>query len=173
MNTKPLVILGSARKNSETKKFLNQVLASVDYTLIDLTDLHLSPYSYRGVYPPEDQFVRIVDELLVHHTIIFATPVYWYAMSGLMKTFFDRFTDLVTIKKQQGRKLKGKSTLLLAVGTDEQLPEGFEIPFLHTSRYLGMNYLGSIYAAAENPAPPEAMTQNIQAFLAKMGQVQT
>ena len=164
----PLVILGSARKESETKKFLNQVLASVDHKSIDLTGLHLSPYNYSGSYPPEDQFTNIVDELLLHDTIIFATPVYWYAMSGLMKTLFDRFTDLVTIKKQQGRQLKGKSTLLLAVGADEQLPEGFEVPFIHTSHYLGMNYRGSIYASAGNPPPAEIMMQNIQSFIAKI-----
>lgn len=61
--------------------------------------------------------------------IIFATPVYWYSMSGLMKTFFDRLTDLVTIQKSVGRKLKGKETFLFAVGTDDLLPAGFTIPF--------------------------------------------
>ncbi len=47
----------------------------------------------------------IVDK---YDVLIFATPVYWYSMSGIMKVFFDRITDLLTIKKDIGRKLKGK-----------------------------------------------------------------
>ena len=28
-----------------------------------------------------------------YDTLIFATPVYWYSMSGIMKVFFDRKND--------------------------------------------------------------------------------
>lgn len=136
MTDRPLVILGSARKHGETRDFLNKVFARIDYKLIDLLDFHISPYDYSNNYSDTDDFLKIVDELLKHRVIIFATPVYWYAMSGLMKKFFDRFADIVTTKKHSGRRLKGKSTLLLAVGADQELPNGFEVPFKLTSDYL-------------------------------------
>lgn len=145
MNSKPLVILGSARKGSDTLKFLELIFADLDHTLVDLLDYKISGYHYPHHYSEDDQYDQVVNELLQHELVVFATPVYWYSMSSLMKTFFDRFSDLVTYKKTIGRKLKGKSTALITVGAEEKLPEGFEIPFSCTSSYLDMEYLGSIY----------------------------
>jgi len=151
MTEKPLVILASARKQSDTKDFLNTVFADNDYDLVDLLDFYISPYSYLNNYPGTDDFLKIIDELINHKVIVFATPVYWYAMSGIMKTFFDRFTDIVTTKKHLGRQLQGKSTFLLAVGAEEELPNGFEIPFKLTSEYLHMRYQDCIYFSTEFP----------------------
>jgi len=145
MNTKPIVILGSARKESDTQKFLDLIFTDVDHALIDLLDYNISGYHYSHQYSEDDQYGEVVDELLRHELVVFATPVYWYSMSSLMKTFFDRFSDLVTYKKTIGRKLKGKYTALITVGAEAKLPEGFEIPFSCTSNYLDMEYLGSIY----------------------------
>jgi multimeric flavodoxin WrbA len=47
------------------------------------------------------------------------TPVYWYTMSGIMKVFFDRFSDLLRIEKDLGRKLRGKSMAVISCGADE------------------------------------------------------
>lgn len=77
--------------------------------------------------------------------IVFATPVYWYAMSGSLKIFFDRLTDLVTTSKELGRALAGKKVYLFATGTDEELPFGFDTPFIKTSEYFSMSFKQSIY----------------------------
>ena len=165
MIEKPLVILGSARKEGYTKDFLNKVFGAEDYDLIDLLDFHISPYSYLNNYPGTDEFLKVIDELVKHQVIVFATPVYWYAMSGIMKIFFDRFTDVVTTKKHLGRQLQGKSTFLLAVGAEEELPQGFEIPFKLTSDYLHMKYQDCIYFSTEFPKTEErcrAITQDFK-----------
>lgn len=83
----------------------------------------------------------------MHNLIVFATPVYWYSMSGHMKVFFDRLTDLVTIQKKAGRQLKGKKMFVVAVGSDQALPIGFETPFQQTAAYLHMHYLGCYYSS--------------------------
>ena len=49
-----------------------------------------------------------------YDTIIFATPVYWYSMSGILKVFIDRITDLLTIEKELGRKLRGKKMAVVS-----------------------------------------------------------
>jgi multimeric flavodoxin WrbA len=167
MTDKPLVILASARKESDTRAFVNRVFAGTDHKLIDLLDWPVAPYNYSNNYPEEDAFLEIAGELLRHQVIVFATPVYWYAMSGLLKIFFDRFTDLVTTKKQIGRQLKGKSTLLLAVGADEELPDGFEIPFKCTSAYLDMAYRGCIYYST-GFSKTETVQKAIESFRAKL-----
>jgi multimeric flavodoxin WrbA len=168
MTDKPLVILGSARKQGDTSKFVNKVFDQLDHTLIDLLDFSISPYDYSGNYPVTDDFFRLTDMLLQHRVIVFATPVYWYAMSGPMKTFFDRLTDLVTIKKQQGRELQGKYTWLIAVGTDPELPDGFEMPFKLTSGYLNMIYEGAIYYSTESLKTETQVEEVISSFRNKI-----
>lgn len=160
----PLVILASARKRSDTRSFLNKIFADKDYELIDLLDFNILPYSYSNDYSDTDEFLKVVDEMLKHEIIVFATPVYWYAMSGQMKTFFDRFTDIVTTKKHIGRQLNGKSTFLLAVGSDEELPNGFEVPFKLTSDYLDMKYEGCIYYSTKFPKTEKKVQAKIQIF---------
>ncbi len=146
MTAAPLIILASARKNSNTEKFIDVVFAGTDHKLIDLLDYAVSPYNYQHKHPAEDTFISVIDEILQHKTIVFATPVYWYSMSGLLKTFLDRTTDLIKVHKDRYKQLKGRSTFLLAVGSDATLPDGFDIPFQLTSKYFGMAYQGHIYS---------------------------
>ena len=168
MNNKPVIILASARKNSNTKVFLERIFKNKQYRVIDLLDFIILPYDYSAKYPENDDFFKIVEEIIQHNVIGFATPVYWYAMSGPMKIFFDRFTDLITIKKPFGRQLKDKSTFLIAVGTDKEFPEGFEKPFELSSRYLQMFYLGHIYNSTKHPASEQLMEDLIESFIHKI-----
>jgi hypothetical protein len=71
-------------------------------------------------------------------------------MSGRLKNFFDRFTELITAKKHIGRQIKGKSTYVLAVGADESMPPGFDVPFRVTSEYLNMNFKGNLYYSTKH-----------------------
>ena len=169
MTSKPIILLASARKDSDTNGFIEKVFINTDHKIIDLLDFSILHYDYTNQYSAEDEFFKIIEEeILPHQSIVFATPVYWYAMSGLMKIFFDRLTDLITIKKQLGRQLKGKSTFLLAVGTDEEMPAGFETPFKLTSTYLDMSYEGCIYYSTKNPKKQEHIQDSIDNFISKI-----
>jgi multimeric flavodoxin WrbA len=79
--------------------------------------------------------------MLACEHVVFATPVYWYAMSGIMKTLFDRLTDLPLdeASRPTGRALAGRHTWLLATGTGEAPPPGFHEPFVRTAAYFGMH----------------------------------
>ena len=150
LETVPLVIIGSSRKDSDTRYFVDQTFVPSKVDIADLLDYKISGYSYDHDYSPEDEFEKLISLILSHDKIVFATPVYWYAMSGVMKTFFDRITDLVTYQKIVGRNLEGKSVLLVAVGSDPELPPGFEIPFRLTAEYLNMEYKGNIYFSSNS-----------------------
>jgi NAD(P)H-dependent FMN reductase len=145
MSIKPLIILGSARKSGDTAKLVTSLFSPESVTRIDLLDYKINPYLYDGSYGKDDDFMKIVAQMLTHQRIVFATPVYWYAMSGLMKNFFDRLTDLVTVEKKIGRSMKGKQTFLLAVGAEDVLPLGFEEPFRLTSSYFDMEFIAALY----------------------------
>lgn len=141
-----LAVLGSSRSNGNTRVFLDCVLAGREASRLDLCDFDLSHYDY-DLPMDRDDFPRIAEQLRAHSTLLFATPVYWYSMSGRMKVLFDRLTDLL----DRQISLEGKAVFLLATGTKPELPDGFEVPFRDTAAYLGMHYGGSIYACMREP----------------------
>jgi len=140
-----ILINGSARVDGNTAKAITKLTPFKDYKLIQLCNLRIAQYAYDIDPNAVDDFATIVDGMISSTDIIFATPVYWYAMSGHMKVFFDRLTELITVQKDLGRKLKGKRCYLIACGTDEALPDGFEVPFKKTCDYFGMEFKGTFY----------------------------
>ncbi len=144
-SNKPLVILGTARKDSNTLFVIENLLKGKDYAFLNLSNYEFVGYDYDNNYPENDQFLEIVDVMLAHDKIIFATPVYWYAMSSVMKTYFDRWSDLVRVEKPKGRAMAGKETFLITQGSSDHMPSGFEVPFDLSCKYLDMNFRGYIY----------------------------
>lgn len=92
-----LILIASARANGNTAAAVERLRFRFDpseATLIDLTASQLRPFSYGGT-ERDDGFRAVVDQMIGHRHMVFATPVYWYAMSGPMKMFFDRLSDLL------------------------------------------------------------------------------
>lgn len=143
LNSQGIIILGTARDDSNTVRAIKENEQFRNFEIVELHKLKIEPYSYNN--PGSDDFLEIVEKMKLADVIVFATPVYWYAMSGVLKTFFDRLTDLVTTSKPLGRALAGKNTYLFSTGTDETLPDGFEVPFFKTSEYFSMQYQDAIY----------------------------
>ncbi len=170
METTPLLLVGSARPASQTRTFAQQLLAGIDHAVLDLLDYRIAPYDYAHGYPADDQFDMVVEEMLKHPVLVLATPVYWYAMSGTMKTFFDRLTDLTETRKAAGRRLRGKQVVLVAIGSDEELPAGFRVPFERTAAYFGMQFRGVFYEStrvAVGPAARQLRQREFQRLLAE------
>ena len=153
-----LVISGSARPKGYTAEIVENMrfrLILGPDQVIDLLSCGLEPFRYDSK-PSADSFASIVDRIAHHRHVIFVTPVYWYAMSGLMKTFFDRLTDLLLIPeyKALGRSLAGRDVWLIANGTDEALPDGFCEPFARTAHYFGMHWRREFYVQIDTMASP-------------------
>jgi multimeric flavodoxin WrbA len=168
MSAPPLVLLASARPVGNTATLVRTVFSATPCVVLDLLAVPLAPYSYAGHYPAGDGLAGLAQHLLRHDTLVLATPVYWYAMSGLLKTFFDRLTDLVTTHKHLGRQLRGKRLFLLATGTDATLPPGFEEPFQLTARYFDMTFGGSLYQSQGHPLTAPKWAASLAAFRAKL-----
>ncbi len=148
----PIVLLGSARRDGDTRHAIEVAFEGCSDCL-DLQDYRFGGYDYTGANLGDD-FLGIIDTVLARQTIVFATPVYWYAMSGLLKTFFDRLSDLITLEKAKGRALAGKSAWLIATGYDDELPDGFEVPFQRTCDYFDMTYRGAHYFCTNGEGTP-------------------
>lgn len=140
---KVVVILGTTRDDSNTLQKLRENLPFKKFELIELHKLKIEHFNYDQ--PAPDDFLAVAEKMTQATVIVFATPVYWYAMSGHLKVFFDRLTDLTAESKLMGRALTGKRVFLFATGTDPSLPPGFEVPFQKTSEYFGMHYERAYY----------------------------
>ncbi|MBF4515158.1 flavodoxin family protein [Flavobacterium sp. ANB] len=142
MEGKKVIILGSSRKNGNTTKIVDEISKEHGIEVINLSDFNISYYDYESKNREDDFFPLIKGIIENYDTLIFATPVYWYNMSGILKVFFDRFSDLIRIEKETGRKLRGKKIGVISNSHDNEIEESFYIPFKKTADYLGMEYLG-------------------------------
>lgn len=158
-----VIILGSSRSDGNTKIICNYLVKDTEFPLFDLNDYEIGYYDYNG-NNSHDDFLPLFEKLITFDTLIFATPVYWYSMSAQMKTFLDRFTDLLKIRKDLGRKLRGKNMKVICCSSgDEEYPE-FWKPFQRSSEYLGMNYLGHAHTWIEKEEVPTIVKNRLINF---------
>jgi multimeric flavodoxin WrbA len=92
----------------------------------------------------EDDGALLYEAMAGSDVFLFATPVYWYGPTAIMKAFLDR---LVVFNKPEGRPLvKGKAALLVSAWEEkgmkavEPLVRLFELGF----EYLELRFEGSL-----------------------------
>lgn len=142
---KKVVIIGSSRNDGDTANLAKQLIAKSKWDLVNLNDYEFSYFDYKHENRNDD-YLNLMREIIEkYETLVFITPVYWYSMSGIMKVFFDRFTDLLTIEKELGRKLRGKKMAAVSCSIGNNLEEHFWLPFSKTAKYLGMEYIGNVH----------------------------
>jgi multimeric flavodoxin WrbA len=142
---KTVVIVGSSRNDGDAQSLAEELTQQSGWDLINLNDYHIGHYDYAS-HNRHDDYLGLMKTLIAKYdTLVFATPVYWYAMSGVMKVFFDRITDLLTLEKELGRKLRGKKMAAISCSHGNNLGDYFWLPFSETANYLGMKYLGSLH----------------------------
>ena len=140
-NSNSLLIWGSSRPHGHTYQVVQHLARMLPAQVVDLASLDISYYDYAHANAGDD-FLSIAKAMTEADTIILTTPVYWYTMSAQMKTFLDRWSDLLTIRKDLGRALKGKSLALVSCGSSPEEVPGFDMPFRETAGYMEMQYLG-------------------------------
>ncbi|MBT8317752.1 MAG: flavodoxin family protein [Lutibacter sp.] len=147
---KKVIILGSSRSGGNTGSIVANISKKHQIDVIDLNNYKISYYDYESKNL-DDDFLPLIKLILEKYdTLIFATPVYWYNMSGIMKVFFDRFSDLIRIEKETGRKLKGKNMFVISNSHSDEIDDSFYIPFKKSADYLGMEFQGNLHFNANN-----------------------
>lgn len=137
---KTLIILGSARGDGNTAQATRTLKESTGGKILDLLDHRIAPFDYGNDYPVGDEFTALIKRVIIYDRLILASPVYWYSMSGPMKMFLDRFTDLLTYHRDLGTRLRGKELGVLSCSGEQTVNPGFYEPFRLTAEYLGMPY---------------------------------
>lgn len=168
---KGVIIQASARSIGNTSISVAAFNNTVNFDVIDLNTKHISHFDYE-FKNANDDFAPLFKHIVkTYSVLIFATPIYWYTMSGLLKVFFDRISDFLIQEKAYGRLLRGKYMGVISNGLTNNVTKAFAEPFIKSADYLGMSFLGYQHSVIENGKISETTHKQINALALKCKQV--
>jgi len=162
---KGVIIQASSRSEGNTSKIVSLFQEKTNFDIIDLNQKTINHFDYE-FKNKDDDFNALFKTIVTNYqTIVFATPVYWYSMSGLLKVFFDRISDFLMKEKDFGRQLRGMDMAVISCSDYDKTFEGFTVPFIQSADYLGMHYKGHIHTWSENNAISEVTKTRIKELI--------
>jgi multimeric flavodoxin WrbA len=161
--SKILVINGSSRADGNTEQLTAIMLEDLSHTHINLRDYVIEPiidkrHTVEGFSPVDDDYDQIIQSVLEHDILIFATPLYWYGMSGYMKNFIDRWSQSLRDKRFDFKKEMGmKKGFVVICGGDDPYMKGLPLvqQFQYIFDFVGLEYIG--YIIGKGNAPGEVL----------------
>lgn len=162
---RPIVFMAVGRPDGYTQKAVLSALEGYDSHVIDLASMNFSDYDPEQKNSGDD-FLAMAELMVQHNPIILAAPVYWYSVPAIMKRFIDRWSDLLTGRKDIARKLQGKNLMIIApYGTYPDGITGYEDPIKNTAHYMAMTYKGCFfYYTGDEPAGVAENQPRLEAF---------
>lgn len=154
-----MVLQGSTREDGNTEQLTRLVLEGVTHEEILLRDKKILPihdqrHTEGGFDPVDDDYEAVIHEVLKHEILLFATPVYWYSVSGTMKNFIDRWSQSLRDTRYDFKDLMAKKeAYAIVVGGDN--PRIKAMPLIQQLKYtfdfVGMPLEGYIIGKASKP----------------------
>jgi multimeric flavodoxin WrbA len=146
-----IALFGSSRRNGNTGQLMDRIAAELGIEIIDLASMRMSAYDYEH-RNRHDDFEPLMKRVLEFEQIVFASPVYWYAVSPPVKVFLDRISDFLELPDlvNDGRRLRGKTAYVVCTSIYEHAPTSFIGSFAETFEYLGMHFGGVAHANCRN-----------------------
>lgn len=164
------VIHGSSRSNGNTESLTNIMVEGTgaehvylrDHTIHPITDQRHDAEGFQFV---NDDYEKLMNQMLEHDKIVFATPLYWYGMSGHMKNFVDRWSQsLRDTSIHFKERMKGKQVYVVIVGGDN--PKLKALPLIQQFQYIfdfvGASFAGYIIGDANAPHEIQKDTEAIE-----------
>ena len=142
-----IALFASSRRNGNTGQLVDRIAAELDIEVVDLASTRMSSYDYEH-RNRDDDFEPLMKRILGFDQVIFASPVYWYAVSPPMKVFLDRITDFMDLPDllSDGRRLRGKTAYVVCTSIYDEAPKSFVGSLMETFAYLGMRFGGIAHA---------------------------
>jgi multimeric flavodoxin WrbA len=152
-----IALLSSSRRRGNTGQLMDRIALELNIGVVDLTSLRMSSYDYDH-RNRNDDFEPLIKHVLAHDQIIFATPIYWYAVSPAMKILLDRFSDLLELPDllSEGRRLRGKNAYVACTSICDEPSVEFMGAFRETLNYLGMHFRGVAHVNCKDGYLPAA-----------------
>lgn len=106
--SKVLFMNASPNKDGATNRIAEKLLKNKEYVKMQMSDYEVSQY---GAVRNNDQIKKMLNVIKEYDTLVIGTPVYFYTVSGILKTFIDRLYLL-----KEAEILKGKKAYFFAQG---------------------------------------------------------
>lgn len=137
-----LFINSSPNKNGNTFNIGEKILRNKEYKILQMSDYKVSQY---GQVYSDDQIADIFKEIEKADTILIGSPIYWYSVCGILKTFIDRSYML-----KEAEALKGKDVYVFAQGSSPNKECFDNITYLinRYAKLMNMNLKGLAIGAA-------------------------
>ncbi|MVP01889.1 flavodoxin family protein [Paenibacillus lutrae] len=154
------VIYGSTRADGNTEILTRQAVQGLQAEAIYLKDFDIQPiedqrHAAGGFQDVDDDYLAVLERILPHDTLVFATPIYWYSMSGRMKNFVDRWSQTLRDHRYPAFRssMAGKKAYVIAVGGDEPLIKGLPMirQFQLIFDFMGMRMDGYVLGQGNKP----------------------
>lgn len=127
-----LFINSSPNKNGNTYRIGEELLKEKEHDVLQMADYRISQY---GQVFDDDEIKEVVKEIDKYDILVIGSPVYWYTVGGMLKTFIDRLYML-----PEAEALRGKKLYLFAQGSAPNQDTVKSIEFLSNrlSYLMGM-----------------------------------
>ncbi|MBT2599549.1 flavodoxin family protein [Oceanobacillus sp. ISL-74] len=167
-----IVFHGSTREHGNTELLTYRAVPKEVGTHIYLREYQIEPivdqrHDEEGFDKIEDDHQLLIDQLLQHDTIVFATPIYWYSMSTPMKLFIDRWSQILRHPNYAHFReaLSKKDVYAIIVGGDTPQIKGLPLvqQFQYICQFYQMNFKGYVIGKASKPGEITIDHQALQA----------
>lgn len=166
------IIYGGTRNNGNTEWLTKQVISGLEAKEYHLANYQISPivdcrHTVGGFPQVNDDYQLFIQEILEYDTLIFATPIYWYSMSGIMKNFIDRWSQTLRDSEmsQFKQQMAKKCAYVIAVGGDQPNLKGLAMiqQFQYIFDFMGMTMSGYLIGEGNKPGDIEKDIKAIHA----------
>jgi multimeric flavodoxin WrbA len=159
IHMKLLVINGSTREKGNSEFLTNVLLHDIPHSTLFLRDYQINPikdqrHAANGFDPVDDDYERLIKQVLEHDILLFATPLYWYGMSGLMKNFVDRWSQCLRDKTMDFRsEMAKKQAFVVIVGGDRIHIKALPLvqQFQYIFDFMDMSMIGYLIGQGTKP----------------------
>jgi multimeric flavodoxin WrbA len=161
--TNILLINGSSRENGNTEQLADVMLQGISCTRVNIRNFFIQPIVDQrhvpgGFTAVADDYDQIIEMVRQHDVLIFATPIYWYGMSGHMKQFIDRWSQSLRDTRFSFKaEMEKKKGFVVICGGDDPYIKGLPLiqQFQYIFQFMGLEYIG--YLIGKGNAPGDVL----------------
>ena len=135
---KILFMNSSPNRDGNTYRIGEELLKDKEHDVLQMADYRISQY---GQVFDDDEIKDVLKKIDECDVLVIGSPVYWYTVSGMLKTFIDRLYML-----PEAEALRGKKLYLFAQGSAPNQDTVKSIEFLSNrlSYLMGMELKGVV-----------------------------
>ena len=135
---KILFMNSSPNRDGNTYRIGEELLKDKEHDVLQMADYRISQY---GQVFDDDEIKDVLKKIDECDVLVIGSPVYWYTVSGMLKTFIDRLYML-----PEAEALRGKKLYLFAQGSAPNQDTVKSIEFLSNrlSYLMGMEVKGVV-----------------------------